>query len=208
MFSKRQVLAKREREIAANPSACPLLLSETSLTFVPFTPGKHGADVELLKYAYDFEQRTQRRVEPPVTPALESDYVDAKKGDTAGKPPTLEVRSAERVSEEEVMITGTVNGPSCEVILEARIDGKTVPASQIEVKEGLWSLRAQFIPYIPAKAIYGGYGEVVGNVLVVLLARCTGGCGWQTGNDITNSRDKKLNAKRKEMKPRMKSHLA
>lgn len=139
-----------------------------NLTFA----GKHGSDVDLLRYAYDFEQRTKRRIEPPVTPALESQHVAANKCDRAGNAPSLEVHTAERVSEDEVRLTGSVN--ATEVKLEIRIDGKAVPTSQIEVKQGAWSLRAHFAPFVPAKAIYGGYGEVVGNVVVVVLAKSAG----------------------------------
>lgn len=145
------------------------MLISVNLTFA----GKHGGDVELLKYAYDFEQRTKRRIEPPVTPALKLDHTPVKSRETKGPAPTLEVQSAQRVSKDEVELTGVVSALSLsDVVLEARVDGQLVSPSQIVVTGGQWSIKAQFTPYAPAKATYGGYGEVVGNVVVVLLARC------------------------------------
>lgn len=140
-----------------------------NLTFA----GKHGSDVALLEVAYDFEQRTKRRIEPPVTPALNLENIPPQSRDIAGQAPTLEVHSAERVSKDEVRLAGRVNATSLsQVELEAQVDGQTV--SQIVVTGGTWSFTAKFTPYVPAKATYGGYGEVVGNVVVVLLARCKG----------------------------------
>lgn len=141
-----------------------------NLTFV----GKHGSDVEILKYTYDFEQRTKRRIEPPVTPALKLDKVHAEKREISGETPTIEVNSAERVSVNEVELTGLVNGSSSETQLEVRINGQSIPSSQIEVTEGRWSFKAKFKHFVPPQALYGGYGEVVGNVVIVLLARCSG----------------------------------
>lgn len=148
-----------------------LTLLAVNLTFA----GRHGSDVELLKYAYDFEQRTKRRIEPPVTPALKSNFVPTKYERTAEQSLTLEVDFAGRVSNNEVRLEGSVGTTSSSNIeLEVRVDGKIVPAGQIEIEEGRWSVKTQFTPFSPPKATYGGYGEVVGNVVVVVLARCSG----------------------------------
>jgi Asp-tRNA(Asn)/Glu-tRNA(Gln) amidotransferase A subunit family amidase len=42
-----------------------------NLTFA----GKVGSDGDLLSWAYEFEQKSRRRVAPPLTPALLSDQI-------------------------------------------------------------------------------------------------------------------------------------
>lgn len=72
-------------------------------------------------------------------------------------------------------LTGVVSISSAvEFELEARVDGHAVPMSHIKIEEGRWTIDAHFAPYEPKKATYGGYGEVVDKVVVVLLARCVG----------------------------------
>lgn len=101
--------------------------------------------------------------------------MSSKSDQAADHPPNLEVRSAERISNNEIALTGLINAASpSEVELEAHVDGKLVPTSQIEIKDRNWSFKARFTPYSPPQATYGGYGEVVDNVVVVLLARCAG----------------------------------
>ncbi|SMQ51068.1 unnamed protein product [Zymoseptoria tritici ST99CH_3D7] len=142
-----------------------------NLTFA----GRHGSDVELLGYAWEFEQRTKRRIAPPVTPALggDSSVRSAVGGLNEVGELDLQVKVAERVGEDEVRLTGTVQS-SEDVELEVFVDGKAVAASQIESVDGRWSVQAQFTPFEPPVPLYGGVGEVVGNVVVVVLARSAG----------------------------------
>lgn len=169
------LVAKRQQchcaaDMDTTSAETSLMSVSVNLTFA----GKHGSDIELLSYAYDFEQRTKRRIEPPLTPALESNRIPVRSGET-GHAPTLEVRSAERIGKDEVELTGVMSPSSLSKFeLEARVDGQVVPRSQIVLTEGTWSLRARFTPYTPVKATYGGYGKVVGNVVVVLVARSPG----------------------------------
>jgi Asp-tRNA(Asn)/Glu-tRNA(Gln) amidotransferase A subunit family amidase len=138
--------------------------------------GKHGDDVQLLKYAFDFEQRTKRRFAPPVTPALEDGVISMPPGIGKGGSEELglHVETASRVGKSEVHLRGTVK-PSEDVKLEVYVDGKVVPSSNIEVAAGKWSAQAQFVPFMPPKPLYGGVGKVVGNVVVVVLARSAAG---------------------------------
>lgn len=144
-----------------------------NLTFA----GKHGQDVALLKYAYDFERQTRRRTSPPVTPALESDEIslrsDLHSRNSTSEHVLLEVSSAERVSETEIKVTGHVKASS-PVTLQVTIDGKVVPSQNVEVQGDRWSVQAQFTRFQPPKAIYGGIGRVVDKVMVVVLAKSGG----------------------------------
>ncbi|KJX93750.1 amidase like protein [Zymoseptoria brevis] len=142
-----------------------------NLTFA----GRNGSDVELLGYAYEYERRTKRRVAPPVTPALgdDSSVRSAVDGLHGVGELDLHVNAAERVGEDEVRVSGTVQS-SGNVELEVFVDGKAVPASQIGIADGYWSFQAKFIPFEPPTPLYGGVGEVVGNVVVVVLARSAG----------------------------------
>ncbi|KAF7195262.1 Glutamyl-tRNA(Gln) amidotransferase subunit A [Pseudocercospora fuligena] len=138
-----------------------------NLTFA----GKHGQDVDLLRYAYDFEQQSKRRITPPVTPALESDRIALKtvpQPGSADEELSLEIASAQRVGETEIEVTGSVsNGATIEVF----VDGKMLPNSDVTVSDGQWSAKSAFVPFEPPKALYGGVGKVVGNVVIVVLAR-------------------------------------
>ena len=144
-----------------------------NLTFA----GKHGQDVDLLGYAYEFEQHASRRTAPPVTPPLETDEIKPRKiGNLSRASPSLDIEiiSAERVEEAAVEVKGQIKGfPNENVTLEAFIDGKAVSGFMINSEAGSWTLRATYKPFEPPKPLYGGVGQVVGNVFVVILARAT-----------------------------------
>ncbi|EME43941.1 hypothetical protein DOTSEDRAFT_171871 [Dothistroma septosporum NZE10] len=154
------------------------LMAESKMPLNLTFAGKHGQDSDLLKYAYSFEQHTKRRVAPPVTPALESDVLSET---TQGMPPSilpsssrfeLRVASANRVTPNEVEVHGSIEGPSNESIkLEAYVDGKAVQPSAVQVEGNEWSFRSGYTHYLPVQPLYGGIGQVVNNVLVVVLAR-------------------------------------
>ncbi|KXT07620.1 hypothetical protein AC578_10146 [Pseudocercospora eumusae] len=80
----------------------------------------------------------------------------------------IEIASAKRVGETEVEVKGSVsNGATIEVL----VDGKILPETDFIVSDGQWSAKSAFIPFEPPKAPYGGVGKVVGNVVIVVLAR-------------------------------------
>ncbi|KAI5365987.1 putative amidase signature domain-containing protein [Septoria linicola] len=140
-----------------------------NLTFA----GKHGQDVDLLRYAHDFEQHTKRRRAPAVTPALPSDVVELKED----QPPVeesaslnLAVLSAHRVSADCIEVKGTI-GPASDVSIHITIDGQPVHEQDIKLEAGRWSVKSNFTPFEPPKSLYGGVGKVVGNVMVVILAK-------------------------------------
>lgn len=157
------------------------MASSTVTAFEPFDiskvpvnlilAGKRGQDVDLLKYAYEFEHHTNRGVAPPLTPALLSDEVKLLSGPVAeeAQPPiTLEVTSAKRVSEAEVEMAGsTSEGAAIEVF----VDKKPMSKTTVDISGGQWSARCSFAPSQPPKALYGGYGKVEGQVIVMVLAR-------------------------------------
>lgn len=135
----------------------------------------HGSDWELLRYAFAFEQGTKRRVEPPVTPRLKSDEIRAAGGGGQARrtaPPVLQVSFARKIGEKRVKVQGNVSGESVE--LEIYIDGQPIASPAIGTN-GDWSFEADFEPFEPTKALYGGVGQVVGNVNIVILARGEGG---------------------------------
>ena len=144
-----------------------------NLTFA----GRHGQDSDLLKYAYAFEQQTKRRVEPPVTPVLESDRFEVRSGSrdqATSKWSVLEFKnvSAKKTSSSQVLGQGLIEAAtSLEVEIEAFVDGRRVPDSAISISKGRWSMEATFTPFAPPKPLYGGVGEVVGNINIVVLAR-------------------------------------
>jgi hypothetical protein len=144
-----------------------------NLTFA----GRHGQDSDLLKYAYAFEQHAKRRVEPPVTPALESDRLEVgagSKDQSISKPSSLEFRdlTAKKTSRGQVLVEGSIAAAtSSNVKIEAYVDGRRIPDSAISISNGRWSIEAAFTPFAPPKPLYGGVGEVVGNANIVVLAR-------------------------------------
>lgn len=133
----------------------------------------HGADWDLLRYAYAFEQKTQRRFQPPVTPALRSDEIKpaGSAQQRTGAPPALEIASARKTDEKKIKVNGKAKTDNDRPItLEIFVDGQSVKAPKVAAN-GEWSFEADFAPFEPRKALYGGVGQVVGNVNVVILAR-------------------------------------
>ena len=146
----------------------------------------HGKDWELLRYAYAFEQKTRRRIQPPVTPALASDEIESETDSgpqsSSSAPPVLEITSARKVSDNRIQIKGTVKDRgAASTRLEAFVDG-TQPATLSRLGDGRWSVEADFTPCEPQTALYGGVGQVVGNVNVIILAH---GQGAVTGKLVT-----------------------
>ncbi|GIZ43194.1 hypothetical protein CKM354_000643200 [Cercospora kikuchii] len=148
-----------------------------NLTFA----GKHGQDVDLFRYAREFEQSKERRRAPPVTPALGSDeirIVDGVQKDDVKAASSLDltVSTAARVSENEVQVTGTIR-PAAGVSLEVTIDGKAVPTENIKLDRENWSFKTTFNPFEPRTPLYGGVGKVVNNVVIIILAKSGSGTG-------------------------------
>lgn len=157
-------------------SVCMGFMSKSRMPVNLTFAAKHGQDVELLKYSYAFEKQTKHRIEPPVTPALESDQLSLSKSDDIDLPPTtpleINIFSAERVSKHTVRVNGATRPEHSEnVQLEAFIDGQVVPNDCIASSQNHWTIEAEFTPYDPRKPLYGGVGMMVGNVNVVILAR-------------------------------------
>ena len=133
----------------------------------------HGADSELLKWAYAFEQKTKKRVQPPVTPALPTDTIETKGNavKSASSPSTLRITAAHKVGDTRIRIEGTAESFSDEeTTLEVWVDGRPVGKPPVGAN-GEWSLEEDFTHFEPQKALYGGVGQVVRNVNVVILAR-------------------------------------
>ncbi|KAK3066953.1 hypothetical protein LTR53_016463 [Teratosphaeriaceae sp. CCFEE 6253] len=146
-----------------------------NLTFA----GKHGQDSELLRYAYAYEQRSRRRVPPPVAPALPSDSIDLTKLSpymsrrTSGMEFTEVV--GERIGATRIRISGRLTPASggstmLEVYVKQPGTGLDSPAVRVaDIKEH-WTLETEFEPFEPPKPLIGGYGQGVGKVMVILRA--------------------------------------
>ena len=164
------------RHLGVPTVSVPMGIMERSEMPVNLTfAGKHGQDEDLLRYAYEFEQHSSRRTVPPVTPALETDEIkprEVRQLRRALSSLCLEIISAERVAEAAVEVKGQVKGFQDEsVVFEAFVDGQAVPGSTIKMENGNWTLQTAYKPFEPPTPPYGGVGQVVGNVLVVVLAR-------------------------------------
>ena len=144
-----------------------------NLTFA----GKHGQDSELLKYAYAFEKRTRRRFEPRVTAPLESDSLntsDRTQGSSAPNNTSLRFSdvSVKKVAENIVRVEFAFeNLVSSGVEIEAFVDGRRIPDSALSISNEQWSMETEFVPFEPPKPLYGGVGQVVGNVNIIVLAK-------------------------------------
>lgn len=109
-------------------SVCMGLMANSRMPVNLTFAGKHGDDVKLLKYAYAFEKQTGHRIEPPVTPAVDSDRIDLDKSGDSNFPqstaPSLHVHSA-RLFNRTVRIDGEILGPQPDSVqLKAFVDGE------------------------------------------------------------------------------------
>jgi hypothetical protein len=141
-----------------------------NLTFA----GKHAQDAELFKYALAFEDSTQRRIEPPVTPQLATDTL-------TDAPHVANVDEARRLNfgeihvhrdrqtsiKLEVELEGAIGD---KVRLQAFVDGKAVPEDHITTSEGRYTIDAEVVPFQQKQPLYGGVGLVVGRFNLILLA--------------------------------------
>ncbi|KAK0295819.1 hypothetical protein LTR54_007048 [Friedmanniomyces endolithicus] len=156
--------------------------------------GRHGEDGELLRWAYAFERGRGRRVAPPVTPGLESDEVDLGRrmeGVMGPKREGLEMVEVEgvRIGETRVRISGRLRGPPSTGTATTSTGGAGAGAATVTVwlkqpgshlnlsavstevvRDERWELEADSEPFEPKKVLYGGYGQGVGKVMVILRA--------------------------------------
>ncbi len=144
-----------------------------NLTFA----GKHGQDSELLQYAYAFEAHTSRRFAPPVTPQLQSDRIKASDHPeitSASSTTSVQFRSTsvKKTASHTVHVEGELeHSMSPGITIEVFVDGQRLPDSAILISKQGWSTDAEFQPFEPPKPLYGGVGQVVGNVNIIVLAK-------------------------------------
>jgi amidase len=167
------------------------------LTFL----GPAYEDVDILKAAYAYEQASKRRFAPPRTPALPSDAISSTRIDRAAAPsrPRLKVDVKATAQKDDaktidLIVKGTVTSSSSQdtsdLHLEMYIDGKSVPANEIDVSEpahGGDQIAQTFtcncsVPK-PPKPL--PINQVVGKVardstMIMVLAR-NGSDGWPAG---------------------------
>ncbi|KAK3654001.1 hypothetical protein LTR56_003436 [Elasticomyces elasticus] len=152
------------------------LMSESNMPINLTFAGKHGQDSALLRYAYAFEKKANRRTAPPVTPALASDSIDlSHKLSKEAEKLHLDA-SAERVGETRIRLNGKVSASSsASVTLEAYVSGPdsdmSLPAVTLADVKDTWSIELDYESFEPPQVLYGGYGLGVGKVNVLLLAR-------------------------------------
>lgn len=102
-------------------------------------------DLSLVQAGYAYEQASQRRTPPPLTPALASDEIPAESQDLSEPRPNLSVRKCTNTPAEDgnilVSIEGTLtpasaqsSGAPFEPILDIYIDGKPVPNSSLTIR--------------------------------------------------------------------------
>lgn len=148
----------------ANTSQMPV-----NLTFI----GKHGQDSDLLKYAFAFEHQSRRRVAPPVTPPIESDRIQLRGAGTESRPSVFRMRniSAKKTNLNNIRIEGTFEvAPSWSTTIEAYVDGQRVSDAAFSLSGGQWSFDAEFVRYPVPEPPYGGVGQVVGYINIIVLA--------------------------------------
>ena len=169
------------RHMGVPTVSVPMGMMATSRMPVNLTfAGKCGQDIELLKYAYEFEQHTMRRFEPPVTPALDADTLPTSHVVNPQQLPgtsflSLVIDSAKKTGTFRVQITGRIQSYSIgNVQLEAFVDGQPVPGVSISRFDERWSFITEYTPFEPAKPVYGGFGQLVGTVNLIVLARSHG----------------------------------
>ncbi|KAK4544090.1 hypothetical protein LTR36_004588 [Oleoguttula mirabilis] len=145
-----------------------------NLTFA----GKHGQDSDLLRYALAFEKQSKSRVAPPVSPSLVTDHIElgtTKNSSTAEHHELIFVDAyAEKVSESRIRVSALLTPrPPEDAQVSAYVDGARVPTvSVVGTNDGCSvALEADFVAFQPPPPTYGGFGQAVGKVVVVLLVR-------------------------------------
>lgn len=136
--------------------------------------GKAGSDAELLSYSYAYEQQSQRRIAPPLTPALDSDTVRvaaSKSLNATNGVPSVDILSCEKRSFDDkhvVHVIGTVQPPS--TLLRLYVDGQAVDDSLVSVQQdGKWELQAPYAPFAAPPANFG-VDLLASKTMIVVLA--------------------------------------
>lgn len=172
------------RHMGVPTVSVPMGLMKTSNMPVNLTfAGKCAMDSDLLKYAFEFERATRRRVVPPVVPELPSDKISASSAPADytedGEDDQLAFEddiAIDRANTNSFQLSGTIRRLPKEsgVAIEAYVDGHPIPHRKISVEIGIFTITVDVIPFEPPKPMYGGVGHVVGNFNVVVLARSRG----------------------------------
>lgn len=138
--------------------------------------GKAGSDADLLRYAYAYEQQSQRRTAPPLVPALPSDNIPllSKMSSTLSDVPDIELKVTKCAKQADgVLISGTISPASAQ--LSAFVDGVEVDEDFIKTSgNGEWEVRAPFVHFDIGRPAYADFegGEILASkVMTVLLAR-------------------------------------
>ncbi|KAK3678382.1 hypothetical protein LTR78_001679 [Recurvomyces mirabilis] len=162
------------------------LLSKSCMPVNLTFAGKHGQDSDLLRYAYAFEQRTKRRIMPPVTPALTSDHLDLgrKEMNPSSHRPQLSLSmvAARRSEPEKASVSGEVQGQLDDddlvhVSLYVKHADKdmSLPSVELDGVKGRWNVDVDIVEFMPSRPMYGGYGEGVEKVVIVVMAKSKAG---------------------------------
>ncbi|KAK5117885.1 hypothetical protein LTR85_008659 [Meristemomyces frigidus] len=149
-----------------------------NLTFA----GKHGQDSDLLQCAFAFEKQSKCRVPPPVTPSLATDHLEL--GVTSGGPNAercgFEIMDAyaERISEGRVRVSALLTPePPEDAEILGYVNGVQVPTVSVTSVDKGYSVvfEADFVRFEPSQPIYGGFGQAIGEVIILILVRSEGG---------------------------------
>ena len=146
--------------------------------------GAAGSDADLLRYGYAYEQQSQRRVAPPLTPELSSDRLTftPRKLPRAFPTTTVDINITEAAKgfggrESIVHVCGTVSPANAQ--LEVFLDGHAVDGQSVKINEGGgWEMAAPFVPFDAGQPGYNEYlgGEVLANkIMIIVLARAADG---------------------------------
>jgi Asp-tRNA(Asn)/Glu-tRNA(Gln) amidotransferase A subunit family amidase len=112
-----------------------------NLTFA----GKAYSDSELLQYAYAYEQKSRRRIPPPLTPALATDCVMKGSAPIGIQRPNLTasaMKMAQEQGKEKIRVSGTITPGQPTGSVEVYLDGNR--AMGVQIDGNAWDVIANY----------------------------------------------------------------
>jgi len=125
------------------------LMSEKHMPVDLTFAGKAYSDNDLLRYAYAFEQKHERRTAPPLTPELPTDIIPQTRHRSlvGTEPPRLGNVTVKKLCGSIVQLSGAVDTAASGGLeqLEVFVDG--VPVAPTFAEDGTWLVLTEVTPY-------------------------------------------------------------
>jgi Asp-tRNA(Asn)/Glu-tRNA(Gln) amidotransferase A subunit family amidase len=124
------------------------IMADTKMPVNLTLAGKAYSDAALLQYAYAYEQKSRRRIPPPLTPMLATDCVLETRASSSIKRPSL-TASVKTMGEDlrnlKIWVSGTIFSGDDAAVVDVYLDGRR--AKGVQINGNSWVVIADYEPH-------------------------------------------------------------